>query len=116
VIIKLKRTELIDQFTGSRKSRDKRMAASREKSGNMLPDTSETGRTIRRTVSAFTSIRMAISMKDSGKEISVMVKVHTGETKEENYVANILEIGLKIRNTEEAPSSTKMEIAMTAIG
>jgi hypothetical protein len=57
VITKLRRMELTDPYTGSRRSRDKRMAASRERSGSMLHDTSETGRTTRRTVSAFTFTR-----------------------------------------------------------
>ena len=108
--------ELTDPFTGSRRSRDKRMAASRERSGSMLHDTSETGRTTRRTVSAFTSTRTAISMRASGRETSAMVKEHIGETREENSAANILEIGSKIRNTAEALSSTKTVTAMTATG
>jgi hypothetical protein len=107
---------LTDRFTGSRRSRDRRMAASRERSGNMLPVTSVTGRTTRRTDSVFTSTRMEISMKASGREISAMVKEPTGEMREANSVVNILEIGSRTRSMAEVLSSTKTVIAMTATG
>ena len=92
------------------------MAVSREKSGNMLPGTSATGRTIRRTASAYTSIRMGTSMRAYGRGTNVMVRVHTGEMRAANSAASTRETGSKTRNTEEALSSTKTETVMTDIG
>ena len=48
-------------------------------------------------------------MKECGKETKDMDKEHTGEMKVENSEENILETGVKTKNTVEALSSTKME-------
>ena len=113
---RLKRMELIGQFTGLRRSRGKKMEVLKEKSGNTLPDISAIGKIIRRTASVFISIRTAISMRVFGKETNAMVRVPIGEMRLENCAVNIQETGMKTRNMEEALSSTKTEIAMTGIG
>jgi len=66
--------------------------------------------------SAFTSTRMEISMRVSGRETSVTVKVHTGEMRLENSGESIQVIGVKIRSTGEAHSFIRTAIVMTATG
>jgi len=92
------------------------MEASRERNGNMLPGTLVTGRIIRRMDSAFTSTRMEISMRVSGRETSATVKEPTGETRQANSGESIQVIGVKTRNTEEVLSFTRMAIVTTATG
>lgn len=82
----------------------------------MHPDTLEIGRTIKRMASEFSSTKMATSMRVYGREIKDTVRVHTGATRTANSAENTLVIGLKIRNTVEALSSTKMEIDTTDTG
>ena len=113
---RLRRMALIDLFSGSRRSRDRRMEASRERNGNTLHDISETGKIIRKTDSVFTSTRMEISMRDFGKETSAMARAPIGGTRQGNSVANIQETGLKIRSTAEALSSTRMRTDTMATG
>ena len=113
---RLKRMELIGQFTGLRRSRGKKMEVLKEKSGNTLPDISAIGKIIRRTASVFISIRTAISMRVFGKETNAMVRVPIGEMRLENCAVNIQETGMKTRNMEEALSSIRTETAMTVIG
>jgi len=116
VTTRLKRMELIGQFTGLRRSRGKKMEVLKEKSGNTLPDISAIGKIIRRTASVFISIRTAISMRVFGKETNAMVRVPIGEMRLENCAVNIQETGMKTRNMEEALSSIRTETAMTVIG
>ena len=107
---------LTDPSTGLRRSRDKKMEASRARNGSMPLATLAIGRTIRKTVSAYTSTRTGISMRGFGKETSVMVREHIGETKAASFVANTPEIGSRIRSMAEAPSSTRTETVMMATG
>jgi len=116
VTAKHRRTAHTGQSTGSRRSRDKRMAASREKSGCTLPDTSATGRRTRRTDSASSSIKTATSTKDCGRKISAMVRELTGAMKLANCVASIQVTGTKIRNTVAALSSIRTATDTTATG
>jgi hypothetical protein len=116
VIAKLRKTVRIAQFTGSRRSRDKKMEASREKNGCTHPDTLETGRRIRKMVSAFNSTTMATSTKDCGKEISAMAKELTGVMKQESFVVSTQETGMKTRNMVEVLSSTKTVTDTTDTG
>ena len=71
-----------DQFTGSRKERNKKMEASKEKSGSQAQSTSETGKKTRRKASESRSTRMEINTKGSGFPINGMDKELTGRTKE----------------------------------
>jgi len=115
-IIRPKRMELTDPYTGLRRSRDKKTGASRGRNGSMLPDISETGKIIKKTASVFTSIKMEISMRVSGKETSVTAKAPTGEMKLENFVVSTQGTGAKIRNMAEAHSFTRMAIDTMATG
>jgi hypothetical protein len=105
-----------DPFSGSRRSRDRRMEASRERNGSTLHDISETGKITRKTDSVFTSTRMEISMRGFGKETSVMARAPIGGTRQENSVVNTQGTGLKTRSTAEALSSTRMRTDTTATG
>lgn len=99
-----------------RRSKGRRMEASRERSGNMLQGTLATGKTTRKMALVSNSTKTETSMKGSGSEINVMVKVHTGVTRMASSVVNIQVTGLMIRNMVEVLSSTKMVIVMTVIG
>ena len=107
---------LIALFTGSRRSKDKRMEASKERNGNMLRGTLAIGRTIRRMASEFSSTKMATSMRVFGKEIKDTVRELTGAMRTASSAESTQVIGLKIRNMEEVLSSIRMEIGMTATG
>ena len=103
---KLRKMVHIALFTGLRRSRDKKMEASRERNGCTHPDTSETGRKTRKMVLAFNFTTMATSTKDCGKEISAMARVLTGATKLASFAVSTQETGMKIRNTAEVMSTT----------
>jgi hypothetical protein len=107
---------LTDPFSGSRRSRDRRMEASRERNGNTLHDTSGTGKITRKTDSVFTSTRMEISMKGFGKETSAMARAHIGGTRQGSFVVNTQGTGSKTRSTAEALSSTRTRTATMATG
>ena len=92
------------------------MEALRVRSGNMLQGILEIGKTTRKTVSAFSSTKMAISMKACGSMINDMAKALIGAMKVESSVVNTLETGMKIRSMAEEHSSTRMEIVTTATG
>jgi hypothetical protein len=110
VTIKHKRTAHINQSTGSRRSKDKRMEVLKERNGSMHQGTLETGRIIKKMVSAFNSIKTVTNMRVYGKEINAMDKGLIGGMKMVNSEESIQATGLKIKNTVEAPSSIKMEI------
>ena len=114
--IRPRKTVPTDLYTGLRKSRDKRTAALREKSGSMQADISATGRIIRRTALVFTFIRTATSMRAYGRGINVMARAHTGEMREASFAVNIPEIGSRTRNTVEVLSFTRTGTVMTATG
>lgn len=114
--IKRKRTVHTDQSTGSRRSKDKRMEVLRERNGSMHLGILETGRIIKKMVSAFNSTRTVTNTRVYGKEINAMGKVLIGGTKMVNSEESTQATGLKIKNTVEAPSSTKMEIDTMDIG
>jgi hypothetical protein len=105
-----------DPFSGSRRSRDRRTEASRERNGSTLLDISETGKITRKTDSVYTSTRMEISMRDFGKETSVTVRAPIGGMRQENFVVNTQETGLKTRSTAEALSSIRMLTDTMATG
>ena len=67
-------------------------------------------------VSAFNSTRTVTNTRVYGKEINAMGKVLIGGTKMVNSEESTQATGLKIKNTVEAPSSTKMEIDTMDIG
>jgi len=116
VIAKLRKTVRIAQFTGSRRSRDKKMEASREKNGCTHPDTLETGRRIRKMVSAFNSTTMATSTKDCGKETSATGRELTGATRLVSFAVSTRETGMKTRSTAEVLSSTRTGTDTTDTG
>ncbi len=93
--------------TGSRRSRDKRTEASRERSGNTHLATLVTGRRIRRTDLAFSSTKTETNTRDYGNVISVTVKAPTGATRRANCAVNTQETGSRIKSTVAAPSSTR---------
>lgn len=111
-----KRTELTDQSTGLRRSRDKKMEVLRERSGNMLQDTSVIGKKIKKTDSVYNSITTATNTKVYGNVINATVKVLTGEMRLVNCVVNIQEIGAKTKSTVAAHSFTKTVTDTMAIG
>ena len=114
--LKPKRMDLIDPFTGSKRSQDKRMAQSKGSSGQSLLDISVIGGITakRDLVSNFT--RMAISTKECGPWTKSMVKEHTGEMKTLSSEENTLEIGLKTKNMVEALSSLRIQTDTMDIG
>ena len=116
VTAKPRKMVLIAQYTGLRRSRDKKMEASRERNGCTHPDTLVTGRKTRKTVSAFNSTIMATSTKDCGKETSATGRELTGAMKLANCVASIQVTGTKIRNTVAALSSIRTATDTTATG
>jgi hypothetical protein len=116
VTAKLRKMAHIAPFTGLRRSRDKKMEASRERNGCTHPDTSETGRKTRKMVLAFNFTTTATSTKDCGKETSAMARVPTGATKLVSFAVSTQETGMKIRNTAEVLSSTKMGTDTTDTG
>lgn len=116
VTAKPRKMVLIAQFTGLRRSRDKRMEASRERNGCTHPDTLATGRKTRKMVSAFNSITMATSTKDCGKETSAMVRELTGAMKLESFVVSTQETGMKTRSMAEVLSSTRTGTDTTDTG
>lgn len=92
------------------------MEASKERNGSKLLGILAIGRKTAKMDLVFSFIKMEINTRACGKVISVMAKAHIGETKLENLEENILEIGLKIKNMEEEPFSTKTEIDMMVTG
>jgi len=82
----------------------------------MLQDTLETGRIIKKMVLVFNSTKTVTNTRVYGKEINAMAKVLIGGMKMESSEENTQETGLKIKNTVEAPSFTKMEIDTMDIG
>jgi hypothetical protein len=113
---KPRKTVLIAQSTGLRRSRDKKTEASRERNGCMHPDTSETGRRTRKTVSAFNSTITATSTKDCGKETNAMGRELTGVTRQGSFVVSTRATGMKTRSTAEVLSSTKTGTDTTDTG
>jgi hypothetical protein len=105
-----------DLFSGSRRSRDRRMEASRARNGNTLHDTSEIGKITRKTDSVFTSTRMEISMKGFGKETSAMARAPIGGTRQASFVVNTQGTGSKTRSTAEVLSSTRTGTDTTDTG
>lgn len=92
------------------------MEVSRERSGNMLQDTSVIGKRIRKMDSVYNSITTATNTKVYGNVINAMDKVLTGEMRLENCVVNIQEIGAKTKSMVVAHSFTKTVTDTMAIG
>jgi len=90
---KLRKMEPIDQFTGSRKSKGKRTAASRARSGNIPRGTLETGKRTKKMVSAFNSIKKETNTRVYGNETSVMARALTGGTRPANLDESTQETG-----------------------
>ena len=101
---------------GSRKSNDKKMAASREKSGSRLHATSVTGEITARKASESSSIRMATNTKACGSAIKDTARELTGRTRAANSVESTPATGMKTRNMAEVPSSTRVETGTMATG
>ncbi len=78
MIQKPRRTELTAASTGSRKSKDKKTEASKEKYGNRRPVTSGTGVITAKMVSEYSSTRMATNTKVFGDKTRDMNKELTG--------------------------------------
>jgi hypothetical protein len=108
--------ERIDLFTGSKRSKDKRMVQLKERSGSMHPATLVIGKTTRRTVLVYSSTKTATSTRDCGKETNATVRGRTGGMSQANSGENTPVIGSRTRNMVAAPSSTKMEIVTMATG
>jgi hypothetical protein len=115
-MLKRKRMELTELFSGFRNKRQKRMVQLRETNGLAQVSTWETGVITVKKALVFSTIRMGINMKACGHSINVMVKELTGVWKTKNSDVNILVIGLKTRNMAEELSFTKMETATTVTG
>jgi len=111
-----KRMEHIAPSTGSRRSRDKRTEASREKSGSMHLATSVTGKRIRRTDSAFSSTRMGTNTRGYGNVISATAKAPTGAMRRASCAVNTQETGSRIRSTAAVPFSTRTATDTMATG
>lgn len=79
VMLKLRRMDLIEVYTGLRRSQDKKMEALRERCGLDHQDTLVIGEIIARKALEYSSIRMVTNMKACGPWIRNMVKVLTGE-------------------------------------
>jgi hypothetical protein len=105
-----------DRSTGSRRSRDRRMEVSRERSGNTHPDISATGKRIRRTVSAFNSTKTVTNMRVYGSVISDMAKELTGVMRLESCVVNTQATGTKTKSMDVVPSSIRTATDTMATG
>lgn len=116
VTAKPRKTVPIGQFTGLRRSRDKKMVVSRERNGCTHPDTLVTGRKTRKTVSAFNSTIMATSTKDCGKETNATAREPTGATRLASFAVSTPETGMKTRSMAEVLSSTRTGTDTTDTG
>jgi len=113
---KLKRMVHIEVYTGLKRSQNKKMVALKVKCGKRPLDISVIGETTAKKDLASNSIKTEINMKECGQWTKNMVRAHTGEMKTESLEGNILEIGLKIRNTVVVHSSLRIVIDMMVIG
>ena len=73
-----------DPSTGSKRSQDKKMEASRERCGKKLVDILVTGEITARKASAYNSTRMVTNTRVCGLWTKSTVKVPTGVTKTKN--------------------------------
>jgi hypothetical protein len=115
-MLKLRRMDHTEVFTGYRRSQDKRMEALKEKCGPDHQDILVTGEiTVKKDLES-NFIRTEISMKVCGLWTRNMVKVLIGEMTLINSEENTLAIGSKIKNMEEEHSSSKIVIDTMDIG
>lgn len=105
---RLKRMAHTEVCTGSRRSLDRKTAASKERCGLVLQDILGTGEIIVRRVLEYSFIRMVTNMKVCGPWIKSMVRVPTGETTQINSDVSTLVIGLKTKNMVEEPFSLRI--------
>lgn len=102
--------------TGSRRSKSRKMVASKARNGRVHLDTLETGETIARKVLVFNSTRIMTSTKVCGLKTRDTVRELTGVLNLISFVENTLVTGTRTRNTEEVLSSIKMETDTTVTG
>ena len=69
----------IDQYTGLKRSQDKKMEASKERCGLALPDILVIGETTAKKVLVFSFTKITTNTKACGPWIRNMDKEHTGE-------------------------------------
>ena len=105
---RLRKTVHTEVYIGSRKSNDKKMVASKARSGNPPLAISVTGETTARKVLVFNFTKMATSTKVCGPWTKSTVKAPTGEMKTPSSGENTLVIGLKTKSMEEAHSSSRI--------
>jgi len=115
-MLKHKRMDLIEVYTGSKRSQDKKMDLLKVKFGPNHQGILVTGEITARKDSVYNSIRTVISMKECGQWTRNMVKVLTGEMKIANLEENIPEIGSKIKSMVEVPSSLRIVIDTMVTG
>lgn len=116
MILKLRKMEHTDLYTGLRKSKDRKMEQLKVKSGRHRKGTLVIGRIMERMVLVFSFTKMETSMKVCGELTKDTDKELIGALKETNYAENTLVIGLKTRNTVEAPFSSKTATGTTGTG
>ena len=113
---RLKKMERTGRYIGFRRKRSRRMALLKERNGKAPLAILVIGETIAKRDSEYNTTKMVTNMKACGLLIKNMDKALSGVLKAKNCAVNILEIGLKTKNMEEAPFSTRMVIDMTGIG
>jgi len=115
-MLRLKRMDLIDPFTGSKRSQDKKMVQLKENFGQNPRDISAIGEITAKKDSVFNSIKMVTNMKVCGLWIKSMAKVHFGEMKTPNFEESTQVIGLKTKSMEEVHSFLKTQIDTMVTG
>lgn len=108
--------ELTEASTGSRRRSDRKTEASKERCGSPPRNTSVTGVITARKASESSSTRTETNMKVCGPSIKDMAKERTGKMKAQSCDVNTQVTGMKIKSTEEAPFSIKMETDTTVTG
>ena len=116
LMLRLRKMDPIEAYTGSKRSQDKRTAALRARCGLRPLATSVIGETTARRASVFNSIRTVTNTKVCGPWIRSMARERTGEMKITSFAESTPVTGSRTRSTEEVPSSLKIVIDMTDTG
>lgn len=115
-MLKPRRMDPTEVFTGSKGRTSKKTEASREKSGPTQAGILATGETTARKGLASNSTRMGTNTKECGLWTKSMAKELTGDLMETNSEENTLATGSRTKNMEEEPFSSKTAIVTTATG
>ena len=108
--------ELIDQFTGSKRRISPKMAQLRAKNGKLRRSTSATCAITAKKALASSFTRMVTNTRVCGRSISAMARVLTGKMREASCAVSTPVTGMRTKNTEEVPFSTKTRIGTMATG